>query len=114
MLRKLRVLLIAAATLATVLVGLREVLADARGVGCAIRCLGGYDGSREDDSGTLAEQAEGDDVEEELDREIPIQSLASPTCSLVASVSRAVLAPPCLAVHFSRGDVRSRGPPAAA
>lgn len=112
-LRGLRILLVAAAALSTVLVGLRESLADARAAGMAIRCLDGaaFDGSREDDSGTRSEQVEEDDSEEQEDREVHLFATTSLTCHLDLAIGAAV--PPPRSSTAARRCVATlgRGPP---
>lgn len=116
MLRTLRTLLISAAALATVLVGLRESLADDLPVGIALRCCAGdaYDGSREDDSGTLAEaeQAEEDDREEQEGRPIHLFAAAPPRCGLDGPILIASLSTPGSAAEPRSCTLHARGPPA--
>lgn len=116
MLRTLRTLLIAAAALATVLVGLRESLADQLPAGIAIRSCDGisYDGSREDDSGTLteSEQAEEDDREEQEGRPIHLLAAASPRCGLDGPSHVASPSTPGFSAKPRSCALHVRGPPA--
>jgi hypothetical protein len=116
MLRTLRTLLISAAALATVLVGLRESLADALPAGIAIRCCDGdaYDGSREDDSGTLSESepSEEDDREEQEGRQIHLFAAAPPRCGLDGPIHVASLSTPGFSAKPRSCAVHVRGPPA--
>jgi len=116
MLRTLRTLLIAAAALATVLVGLRESLADALPAGLAIRSCDGdsYDGSREDDSGTRSEseQAEEDDTEDHEGRQIHLFAVVPPRFGLDGPCQLALLATPGSATKPRSCTLHVRGPPA--
>lgn len=116
MLRTLRILLVAAAALATVLVGLRESLAGDLPPGIAIRSVAGdaYDGSREDDSGTLSEseQIEEDDTEEHEGRETHLSATAVPGCGLESAVQFSPPPPPPTAAKIRFCATHVRGPPA--
>ena len=115
MLRTLRILLIGAAALATVLVGLRESLAGVLPPGLAIRSVDGetYDGSREDDSGTLsgAEESEEDDTEEQDGREIHLLAATVQRCDLDSLSHLASLSTPCFAAKLRSCATHVRGPP---
>ena len=115
MLRTLRILVIGAAALATVLVGLRESLADVLPSGIAIRSVDGdaYDGSREDDSGTLSEseQVEEDDTEEQEGRDIHLFAASAPKCDLDLPIHLASLPSPCSAAKLRSCATHVRGPP---
>jgi len=115
MLRTLRILVIGAAALATVLVGLRESLAGVLPSGIAIRSVDGdtYDGSREDDSGTLSEseQVEEDDTEEQEGREIHLFAAAAPKCGLDSPIHLASLPSPFSATKLRCCATHVRGPP---
>lgn len=116
MLRTLRTLLISAAALATVLVGLRESLADELPAGIAIRSCDGspYEGSREDDSGTLAEseQAEEDDKEEHEGRQIHLFAAAPPRCAADGPLPVALLSTLGFSTKPRSCALHVRGPPA--
>lgn len=116
MLRTLRTLLISAAALATVLVGLRESLADELPAGIAIRSCDGnaYDGSREDDSGTLAEseQAEEDDREEQEGRQIHLFAAAPPRSAADGPLPVASLSTLGFSAKTRSCALHVRGPPA--
>ena len=115
MLRSLRILVIGAAALATVLVGLRESLADILPSGIAIRSVDGdtYDGSREDDSGTLSEseQVEEDDTEEQEGREIHLFAAVGPKCGLNSPIHLVSLPSPFSAAKMRCCATHVRGPP---
>ncbi|MBU6221734.1 MAG: hypothetical protein KGR24_03200 [Planctomycetes bacterium] len=116
MLRTLRILLIGAATLATLLVGLRDSLADVLPCGVAIRSVDGdtYDGSREDDSGTLSEseQVEEDDTEEQEGREIHLFAAAAlKKYGLDSPLHLSSLPAPCSAAKMRSCATHVRGPP---
>lgn len=113
MLRSLQILLTAAAALATVLVGLRESLSGGPPVGIAIRSVDnvGHDGSREDDSGTLTEQSQEDDTEEQEGREIHLLSSIPPRGDVISPLHVASLEAPCRAVDQRSSATRVRGPP---
>ena len=114
MLRFLRILVIGAAALATVLVGLRESLADILPPGIAIRSVDRdtYDGSREDDCGTLSEseQVEEDDTEEQDGREIHLFA-AAPRCGLDSPIHLGSLPSPFTTAKLRRCATHVRGPP---
>lgn len=115
MLRSLRILVIGAVALATVLVGLRESLADILPSGIAIRSVDGdtYDGSREDDSGTLSEseQVEEDDNEEQEGREIHLFATTAPRCGLNSLIHLASLPSPLNTAKLRCCATHVRGPP---
>lgn len=116
MLRMLKSLLVAAAAVATVMVGLRESLSAALPAGIAVRSLpdGSSDGSREDDSGTLSEteQVEEDDTEEHEGRGLHLCAAPLPGCGLDAAVRPSSPAAPRPTALRRSNATHARGPPA--
>ena len=115
MIRSLRNLLVALATLATILVGVRASFADPRSAdfGFSTTDDRAHDGSREDDSGTRTEQVEEDDSEEQDGRELHLFATSALSCSLDARVA-GVTRPASHAAPQTRGlSALGRGPPSA-
>ena len=109
----LRFVIIAAAALSTVLLGLRDALADAwatHGTACAVEGEA-FSSSRADDSGTLSEQVEQDDGNEEHDREILLYAGGTDPRVSDPAVQFAPAPPRVLAAGALRRASRARGPP---
>lgn len=113
--RTLRVLIIAAAALSTIVAGLRETFAEPASPGAAVQAVDGdaLHGSREDDSGTRSEQVEEDDTEAEDDRELHFFATTSLTDGLDATVGRMAVSSRPTSPHARQEAAFGRGPPAA-
>ena len=114
---RLRILLIAAAALSTIVAGVRGTLADIPSASTTVQsskaCL--CDGSREDDSGTLGESAEEDDREEEKEEGGPhlhLAGSASPRCPWTVSVRVPLQCPRCMSGEWHPIATLVHGPPA--
>ena len=110
----LRSLLVAAVTLSTALVGMRDTLAAVRTATDAICSVEGdtFHGSREDDSGTKSEQAEEEDGDEDEGRDLHLFGAAARVCRQDPAVRALKQSPSCRASHLLCRDALVRGPPA--
>lgn len=113
MLRTLRILIVAAAALSTVVAGLRDALAEAPATGPSVRAIDGdaLDCSREDDSGTCSEQVEEDDCHEQHEREIHLFATTSLAVDLASSIAFPAAPSRSAAADLLSRATLSRGPP---
>jgi hypothetical protein len=112
MLKTLRTLLIALAAVSPLLAGLQMAacdVADAVAIRSAVPSP--FDGHREDDAGTRAEQSEEDDTEEEVAHDLQFVALAMAAHQPRAPQRSTTSDATSLARSSGRRSPHSRGPP---
>jgi hypothetical protein len=114
MLSRLRILLVAAVALSTVLVGMRDTLAAGRAAAVRVCSVAGesFGSSREDDSGIKSEQVEEDDGDEEEGRDLHFLGADARDCRPDPCAGALPQWPRCRAAHLRCRDTLGRGPPA--